>query len=208
MARFRKKQYLCAGFQKLITMNKNAPEVIQLRKDVEARLGMRPATPADFETLIAQVWLHLHENIALSTLERLWGYIEGANNTRRSTLNILSRYVGSHDWDDYNARLLEEEHSSSNPFIADGIHTEDLQLGQKLEVTWLPNRRCVFRYLGDMHFEVLESSNSKLSAGDSFVATFFLIGQPLYIDHLVLTGHNTVSYVAGNNGGLQSVTLL
>lgn len=189
-------------------MNKNAPEVIQLRKDVEARLGMRPATPADFETLIAQVWLHLHENIALSTLERLWGYIEGANNTRRSTLNILSRYVGSHDWDDYTARLLTEEHSSSNPFIADGIHTEDLQPGQKLEVTWLPNRRCVFRYLGDMRFEVLESSNSKLSAGDTFIATFFLIGQPLYIDHLVLTGHNTVSYVAGNNGGLQSVTLL
>lgn len=189
-------------------MNKNAPEVIQLRKDVEARLGMRPATPADFETLIAQIWLHLHENIALSTLERLWGYIEGANNTRRSTLNILSRYVGSRDWDDYTVRLLAEEHDSSTPFIADGIHTEDLQPGQKLEVTWLPNRRCVFRYSGDMRFEVLESSNSKLSAGDTFIATFFLIGQPLYIDHLVLTGHNTVSYVAGNNGGLQSVTLL
>lgn len=189
-------------------MNKNAPEVIQLRKDVETRLGMRPATPADFETLIAQVWLHLHENIALSTLERLWGYIKGADNTRRSTLNILSRYVGSRDWDDYISRLLTEEQGSSNPFIADGVHTEDLQPGQQLEVTWLPNRRCVFRYLGDMRFEVVESVNSKLTSGDTFISTFFLIGQPLYIDHLVLTGHSTVSYVAGNNGGLTSVTLL
>ena len=189
-------------------MNKNAPEVIQLRKDVEARLGMRPATPADFETLIAQIWLQLHENLALSTLERLWGYVEGADNTRRSTLNILSRYVGSRDWDDYISGLLNEEHRSSNPFIADGVHTQDLQPGQKLEVTWLPNRRCVFRYLGDMRFEVLESVNSKLSVGDSFISTFFLIGQPLYIDHLILTGNNTVSYVAGNNGGLQSVKLL
>lgn len=189
-------------------MNKNAPEVIQLRKDVEARLGMRPATPADFETLIAQVWLHLHENIALSTLERLWGYINGADNTRRSTLNILSRYVGARDWDDYTACLLAKEHDSSNPFIADGVHTEDLQPGQQIEVTWLPNRRCVFRYLGEMRFEVVESANSKLSAGDTFVSTFFLIGQPLYIDHLVLTGKNTVSYIAGNNGGLQSVTLI
>ena len=189
-------------------MNKNAPEVIQLRKDVEARLGMRPATPADFETLIAQIWLRLRENIALSTLERLWGYIEGANNTRRSTLNILSRYVGSRDWDDYIIRLKTEEHGSSNPFIADGVHTQDLQPGQELEVTWLPNRRCVFRYLGDMRFEVVESCNSKLSVGDTFISTFFLTGQPLYIDHLVLTGHNTVSYVAGNNGGLQSIKLL
>ena len=189
-------------------MNKNAPEVIQLRKDVEARLGMRLVTPADYETLIAQIWLRLHENIALSTLERLWGYVEGANSTRRSTLNILSRYVGSRDWDDYISRLLNEEHGSSNPFIADGVHTQDLQPGQELEVTWLPNRRCKFRYLGNMRFEVLESVNSKLSVGDTFVSTFFLIGQPLYIDHLVLTGKNTVSYVAGNNGGLQSIKLL
>ena len=189
-------------------MDKNAPEIIQLRKDVEARLGMRPATPADFETLIAQIWLLLHENIALSTLERLWGYVNGANNTRRSTLNILSRYVGARDLDDYTDRLKAEEHDSSQPFIAEGIHTQELQPGQQLEVTWLPNRRCVFRYLGDMRFEVVESVNSKLSVGDTFVSTFFLIGQPLYIDHLILTGHNTVSYVAGNNGGLQSVTLL
>ena len=85
-------------------MNKNAPEVIQLRKDVEARFGTRPATPADFESLIAQIWLCLHENLALSTLERLWGYVEGANNTRLSTLNILARYVGSRDWNDYTNR--------------------------------------------------------------------------------------------------------
>lgn len=189
-------------------MNKNAPEVIQLRKDVEARLGMRPATPADFETLIAQIWLNLHENIALSTLERLWGYVDGANNTRLSTLNILSRYVGSCNWDDYTNLLKESEHGSSNPFIAEGIHTKDLQPGQSIEVTWLPNRRCVFRYLGNMRFEVVESQNSKLSVGDTFISTFFLKGQPLYIDQLIQNAQPPVSYVAGNNGGLQSVTLL
>ena len=188
-------------------MDKNAPEVVQLRKDVEARLGMRPASPADFETLIAQIWLQLHENIALSTLERLWGYVEGANNTRRSTLNILSRYVGSYDWDDYNARLLAEEHNSSNPFIGEGIHTQDLTPGQQIEVTWLPNRRCVFRYLGDMRFEVVESVNSKLQVGSTFLTTFFLKGQPLYMDQLTQSGQSPVSYIAGNDGGLQSVVL-
>ena len=189
-------------------MNKNAPEVIQLRKDVEARFGTRPATPADFESLIAQIWLCLHENLALSTLERLWGYVEGANNTRLSTLNILSRYVGSRDWNDYTNHLKEGELGSSNPFIAEGIHTKDLQPGQSIEVTWLPNRRCVFRYLGDMRFEVVESVNSKLSVGDTFISTFFLKGQPLFMDQLLQSAQPPVSYVAGNNGGLQSVTLL
>ena len=123
-------------------------------------------------------------------------------------VNILARYVGSRDWNDYTNRLKEGEHGSSNPFIAEGIHTKDLQPGQSIEVTWLPNRRCVFRYLGDMRFEVVESQNSKLSVGATFISTFFLKGQPLYIDQLIQNAQPPVSYVAGNNGGLQSVTLL
>ena len=164
-------------------MNKSAPEIIQLRQDVEARAGIHPSTPADFETLIALIWNQLHENIALSTLERLWGYVDGANNTR----NI--------------------ERGSSNPFIGEGIHTQDLTPGRQIEVTWLPNRRCVFRYLGDMRFEVVESVNSKLQVGSTFLTTFFLKGQPLYMDQLTQSGQSPVSYVAGNNGGLQSVVL-
>ena len=188
-------------------MNKYAPEILQLRLDVEARFGSHPATPADFELLIARIWDATHENIALSTLERLWGYVDGANNTRRSTLNLLARYIGFRDWDDYLEQLNRKEHGSSHSFIAEGVHTRDLKPGQEIEVTWLPNRRCVFRYVGDMRFEVLESQHSKLHVGDTFLTTFFLKGQPLYIDHLILTGQSAVSYIAGNNGGLQSVTV-
>lgn len=189
-------------------MNKSAPEIIQLRQDVEARAGIHPSTPADFETLIALIWNQQHEYIALSTLERLWGYVDGANNTRRSTLNLLAQYIGFQDWDSYLENLRAIERGSSNPFIGEGIHTQDLTPGQQIEVTWLPNRRCVFRYLGDMRFEVVESDNSKLQVGSSFLTTFFLKGQPLYMDQLTQSGQSPVSYVAGNNGGLQSVTLV
>ena len=189
-------------------MNKFAPEILQLRQDVESRVGAHLSTPADFEMLIAQIWQRLHENIALSTLERLWGYVDGANNTRRSTLNLLARFVGYQNWDDYLEQLQTVERGSSHSFIAEGVHTQDLQPGQQVEVTWLPNRRCVFRYLGDMRFEVVESCHSKLHVGDTFLTPFFLKGQPLYIDHLILTGQSAVSYIAGHNGGLQSITLL
>ena len=188
-------------------MNKSAPEIIQLRQDVEARAGIHPSTPADFETLIALIWNQLHENIALSTLERLWDYVDGANNTRRSTLNLLAQFIGFQNWDSYLENLRNIERGSSNPFIGEGIHTQDLTPGRQIEVTWLPNRRCVFRYLGDMRFEVVESVNSKLQVGSTFLTTFFLKGQPLYIDQLTQSGQSPVSYVAGNNGGLQSVVL-
>jgi hypothetical protein len=188
-------------------MNKNAPEIIQLRLDVEQRAGFRPSSPADFETLILKIWEVLHENIALSTLERLWGYVDGAENTRQSTLDLLARFVGHRDWRDYLEQLTRKEQGSSHSFIGEGVHTQDLQPNQRIEVTWLPNRRCVFRYLGDMRFVVEESIHSKLQVGNTFISTFFLIGQPLYIDQLIQNTHPPVSYIAGNNGGLQSVTL-
>ena len=188
-------------------MNKNAPEIIQLRLDVEQRAGLRPSSPADFETLILKIWEVLHENIALSTLERLWGYVDGAENTRQSTLDLLARFVGHQDWREYLEQLTKKEHGSSHSFIGEGLHTQDLQPNQRIEVTWLPNRRCVFRYLGDMRFVVEESIHSKLQVGSTFLTTFFLKGQPLYMDQLTQSGQSPVSYVAGNNGGIQSVVL-
>lgn len=189
-------------------MNKNAPEIMQLRLDVEQRACLRPSSPADFESLILKIWEDTHENIALSTLERLWCYVDGADNTRQSTLNLLARYVGHQDWKAYLEHLVKKDQGSSHSFIGEGVHTSDIQTGQTIEVTWLPNRRCVFSYLGNMRFEVVESVHSKLQAGDTFMTTFFLKGQPLYIDQLRRGNQPPVSYIAGNDGGLQSVALL
>ena len=80
-------------------MNKNAPEIIHLRLDVEQRAGIRPSSPADFETLILKIWEVLHENIALSTLERLWGYVATDSQPRESTLDLLAQFVGSANWE-------------------------------------------------------------------------------------------------------------
>ena len=35
----------------------------------------------------------------LVTLKRLWGYIDGADETRSSTLDIISRTLGFRDWE-------------------------------------------------------------------------------------------------------------
>ena len=94
---------------------------------------------------------------------------------------------------------------------AKAIHLDDLLPGDRVEVTWLPNRRCVFRYEGEAHFIVVESENAKLKAGDSFDAACFLIGKPMYLDNV--QRRNTqgakegISYVAGSKNGLNSVKL-
>lgn len=188
-------------------MNKNAPEILQLRLDIENNVARKIRTPYDFEFLTGAIWERLHENISPTTLKRLWGYIEGADTTRRTTLCLLSRFLGYADWEAYLQALKERTDTQSETFCGEGVRTEDLTMGDEIEVAWLPNRVVVFRYRGNMQFEVVESVNAKIQTGDRCSCSFFLLGQPLYIDHLQKGDSTPVSYVAGQRSGLTKVQL-
>ena len=183
-------------------MNKNAPEILALRMDIEKQLQRRIKTPYDFEFLTGVVWERLHENISPTTLKRLWGYIDGADVTRRSTLCLLSRFLGYPDWETYLAELANRAEVESETFAGEGLNIDNLQAGDCVEVTWLPNRRCVFRYEGDAHFVVTQAENAKLHVGDRFEAACFILGKPLYIDRLIRDDEPPTAYVAGAKNGL------
>ena len=193
-------------------MNKYAPEIASLRLDIEHEVKRKIRTPYDFEFLSGAIWERLHENISPTTLKRLWGYIEGADTTRRTTLCLLSHFLGFADWEAYLASLATRTDIESAAFEGEGIHIDDLQPGDRVEVTWLPNRRCVFRYEGDAHFTVEEAENAKLHVGDTFDTAAFLIGQPMYLDNLCHADRsptaNGMSYVAGSKHGLHTVIRL
>lgn len=189
-------------------MNKTAPEILQLRLDIEESVKRKIRTPYDFEFLTGAIWERVHENISPTTLKRLWGYIEGADTTRRTTLCLLSQFLGYADWEAYIAELKTRNNAESEAFMGDGIHSADLELGQLVEVTWLPNRRAVFRYLGDGRFQVVEAENAKIHQGDMFRCSFMLVGQPMYLDDLIQADSAPVSYVAGSRHGLNSVKIL
>ena len=193
-------------------MNKYAPEIATLRMDIEHEVKRKIRTPYDFEFLAGAIWERLHENISPTTLKRLWGYIDGADTTRRTTLCLLSHFLGFADWEAYLASLATRTDIESAAFEGEGIHIDDLQPGDRVEVTWLPNRRCVFRYEGDAHFTVEEAENAKLHVGDTFDTAAFLIGQPMYLDNLCHADRsptaNGMSYVAGSKHGLHTVVRL
>ena len=181
---------------------------MSLRRDIESEVKRLVRTPYDFEFLAGVIWERLHENISPTTLKRLWGYIEGADTTRRSTLCLLSQFLGFADWETYLAALQQRSDAESDTFSGEGVHTDRLAEGDRVEVAWLPNRRCVFRYEGGLHFLVEYAENSKLRAGDRFDCGCFLIGQPMYLDNLRRGSDAPVSYVAGSRNGLVSATIL
>lgn len=189
-------------------MDKRAPEILSLRQDIEREVKRQIRTPYDFEFLAGVIWERLHENISPTTLKRLWGYIDGADTTRRSTLCLLSQFLGFADWEAYLSALSQRTEIESATFEGTGVCSADLQAGDRVEVTWLPNRRCVFRYEGNQHYTVESADNSKLQAGDRFDAACFLVGMPMYLDNLRRGNNAPTSYVAGSKHGLASAKIL
>ena len=183
-----------------------SPEIQSLRRDIEQRMGVALQSPADFEHLIQQIWDKQHSVLSLSTIKRIWGYVQSNGVPRLSTLNTLSQFLDYADWNAYLVALEERAEGESGMFVGEGIRTSELQSGERIEVTWQPNRHCVFRYLGNNHFVVEEAKNAKLQEGNTFDAACFIIGQPMYLDHLLLADGTRTSYVAGKRHGLTSVT--
>lgn len=68
--------------------------------------------------------------------------------------------------------------------------------------------RCTFRYLGDSQFVVEKAENSKLKVGNTFSASLFILGEPLFLSNLVQGGNPPVPFVVGNRDGLCEIEKL
>lgn len=185
---------------KTTDMQKTSPEILELRKRIEDDMKRKMKTPADFIFLSGAIWKRTHETMSPTTLKRLWGYIDGADTTRNCTLNILSKFLGFNDWDDFLKNI--DQDNGSDYVKSQHIKVEDLSVGDCVSVSWKPNRRCTFRYLGDYRFIVEKAENSKLKVGNTFSCSLFILGEPLYLNDLVQDNNPTVAFVVGNKDGI------
>ena len=187
-------------------MSLNPQHITLLRQLVGESADHRIETSNDFIFLSGEIRGRLNENLSVSTLKRLWGYVEGYTSVRTSTLNILARFVGFPDWETFVSDYCEVEGAqSSHRVLGETIWSKDLSISDLVEVRWNPNRRCVFCHLGDNRFEVVESENSKLKPGDTFRCDRFTFLEPLYLYNVVHSGVEQELFVAGNKGGLTKI---
>lgn len=184
-------------------MNNNSPEIQELLRRIEGKTNIKPKSPTDFNQLSDMIWDQTHETISASTLKRLWGYFIGVKAIRSSTLVILAKYLGFNGWDDFLENLNQD--NGSDPVLSPLVKAEDLSVGDRISVSWKPNRRCTFRYLGNQQFVVETAENSKLKTGNTFSCSVFILGAPLYLTNLVQDDKAPVTFVAGKKDGLSEV---
>lgn len=71
-----------------------------LREKVEQKAGRRMSSPKDFDVL-HQMLLDAHTPLGISTLMRIWGYVQRDGGLRQTSLTTLAQFVGYADWEDF-----------------------------------------------------------------------------------------------------------
>ena len=175
-----------------------------LLADVENRVGRGMLSPKDFEHLRGVIENDLNERVSVSTLKRLWGYSKYLSSPSASILSTLCRLVGYRDWEDYKVRRESGSKAPSAEVLGDKITVaSDLEPGDRIRLTWSPQRVCDVVYHGNGDFEVLSSVNTGIKAGDWFCCDLIVSGEPLWLSNLRHYGKAPVAYVCGKQGGVQ-----
>ena len=183
------------------------PEIIELLSIVEKKYQKNLQTTTDFEEFSYHLKTVLGEHISTSTLKRLWGYVSLNPTPRIATLDILSRFVGNKNFKEFCDELKNSQAFVSTFFSSRFVDTSSLLKGQIVKIGWSPNRLVELKYLGELKFEVIRSTNSQLEEGDIFETSCLILGYPLVISRVLRNGAYTPSYIAGRQGGLTIVEI-
>jgi len=172
----------------------------RLCKTIEDKVGRKMEAPQDFVWLAGQIWQTIHENVSVNTLKRLWridGYEEVV--PRRYTLNILSQFAG---YKDYATFCIDKGKVNSQSVLTRHLYAKDLEKGDEIQLTWLPDRLCVVTHVEKNRFIISKVENSKLSVGDTFECSVIIEGEPLYLNNLFHNGIGPSLYVVGKMSGV------
>lgn len=183
-------------------------EISLLKTKVEQVLSKKMRFPSDFDFLSGVIWDRTHESVSSSTLKRIWGYVGKSIDARESTLDIISRFLNYKNWDDFVSRANSPLSCQSGLTYAPTIRTQDLQVSQKIELQWAPDRRCVIEYMGGSRYKVLISENTSLQVDDTFCCGVFVLHEAALLDRFVSNFSEPVNYIIGSQSGLSQLRLV
>ena len=116
--------------------------------------------PSDCEILSLDIEGKTGVRIGATTLKRLIGFANDERQPHASTLDVIARYLGYAHWEEL--QKIEDRGNSDFSSSDEELRSSDLQTGQKVEITYLPDRRLVLAYQGGNHY------NSRLAESPAY----------------------------------------
>ena len=91
------------------------------------------------------------------------------------------------------------------------LSVDSLSTGDRIEIGWMPNRKCVIEYLGDYKFRAIYCENSTIQPVDTFKCVEFIKNQPAIMDEFIQSGNTDKTsrrYIAGKHHDLSFIKKL
>ena len=99
--------------------------------DIKRKSGLLFDKAGDFGLLSTYVYKETGRTIGVTTLKRLFGYINDSRKTSEYTLNTMALYMGCPSWNAYTSfNKLDSEWGYDD----DSIYISDLEIGTKLVI--------------------------------------------------------------------------
>lgn len=162
--------------------------------------------PSDCEYLSLDIASKTGVRIGATTLKRLVGFATDERQPHTSTLDAIARYLGFAHWEELSK--IEDHGNSGFNCSDEEVRSADLQVGNVVEVTYLPDRRLALTYLGGNRYEVQVSENSKLKVGDEVEIQNFVVHHPLLVTQVWRNGESLGQFTAGRVSGLSSIKVV
>lgn len=177
---------------------------VAVRNRISERLGAPVIYPADCERLSISIRNVLNENIGVTTIKRLFGFVSDVREPRVSTLDILAKYCGFPSY-------YEMIHTLAGGGDSDfedkpDLSSSDLKPGAVVEFEYLPDRAVSLLYLGNDLYRVTKSTRGSLQPDNILNISCFVKNKPLIVTNVEHEGENLGRYLAGKHSGLTALS--
>lgn len=177
-----------------------------LIKITNRNVGFTPSTPSDFNALSMMIKCKTKDSISLSSIKRLWGYVNYESFPSPTTLNILARFNGYDNWEEYLIDNISTDESEASEFFSDYmINVSSLSAGENIRVAWSEDKWCLIECLSDSRFKVVDSNNIKLKAGDTLGLHTICVGLPFYAFDIKRGDEVIAGYIGAKENGIVSI---
>ena len=185
-------------------MDRKLPLLV--REKLGECLGCPVVYPSDCERLSLDIQTKINQVVGVTTLKRLFGFVNDVKQPRTATLDLLAKYAG---YDSYLEMLRKLYGKGDSDFESlPDIDVANLHRHDKIRFTYLPDRDVTLEYLGNYRFEVVETKGSSLQKGDIIETTNLCLNQPLKATKVERDGNHLGRYVAGKVSGLTSLLII
>lgn len=170
-------------------------------KLLEDKSGTKLNSSSACERLALDIESQTGEKLGFTTLKRLLGFTSEKAEPRKSTLEILARYLGFNSYSQLEDAInnIGDSDFGGN---ADSVVSSQLARDAEINLSYSPNRRLKLKHVRDDEFIVMESLNGSLHTGDILFVESFTSGLPMIAKNVIRNGISLGRYMAGGKFGI------